>query len=296
MGSSESTPVQWLSSPPPPNPELDQPWRTFDWGQKKYLKEKLENFSPSHPDVKDIKILVAGPIGAGKSSFINSVDSAFQGRITSRALVNASDGYSHSFTQILKGFSIRSGGKKLPFVFKDIMGLEPDVLAGSQTEDIINALYGHVKDGYKFNQEQALRYNDQQYNCEPNLSDQCFCLVYVIAADTVQFTDDRLIDKLRIIRQRISEKGIPQVIVMTKVDEACPQVKNDLRKIYKSKKIKEKMELCSAKVGVPMSQIFPVKNYHNEIDTNDDTDVLILKAVEQIVQIANDRLEDSEIY
>uniref|UniRef100_A0A8C1IXC6 Interferon-induced protein 44-like n=1 Tax=Cyprinus carpio TaxID=7962 RepID=A0A8C1IXC6_CYPCA len=296
MGSSESTPVQRPSSPPPPNPELVKPWRTFDWGQKKYLKEKLENFSPSHPDVKDIKILVAGPIGAGKSSFINSVDSAFQGRITSRALVNASDGYSHSFTQILKGFSIRSGGKKLPFVFKDIMGLEPDVLAGSQTEDIINALYGHVKDGYKFNQEQALRYNDQQYNCEPNLSDQCFCLVYVIAADTVQFTDDRLIDKLRIIRQRISEKGIPQVIVMTKVDEACPQVKNDLRKIYKSKKIKEKMELCSAKVGVPMSQIFPVKNYHNEIDTNDETDVLILKAVEQIVQIANDRLEDSEIY
>ncbi|KTG04066.1 hypothetical protein cypCar_00043984 [Cyprinus carpio] len=283
---------QWQQQPK----ELDKPWRDFSWGQKEALKENLKNFSMSHPDVNHVKILVAGQIGAGKSSFINSVDSAFQGRITSRALVNASDGYSHSFTQILKGFSIRSGGKKLPFVFKDIMGLEPDVLAGSQTEDIINALYGHVKDGYKFNQEQALRYNDQQYNCEPNLSDQCFCLVYVIAADTVQFTDDRLIDKLRIIRQRISEKGIPQVIVMTKVDEACPQVKNDLRKIYKSKKIKEKMELCSAKVGVPMSQIFPVKNYHNEIDTNDDTDVLILKAVEQIVQIANDRLEDSEIY
>ncbi|XP_050961141.1 interferon-induced protein 44-like [Labeo rohita] len=66
--------------------------------KKKELKEKLENFSQSHPDVKDIKILVAGQIGAGKSSFINSVDSAFQGRISSRALVNsaASD---YSFTK-----------------------------------------------------------------------------------------------------------------------------------------------------------------------------------------------------
>ncbi|KTF89481.1 hypothetical protein cypCar_00042992, partial [Cyprinus carpio] len=77
--------------------------------------------------------------------------------------------------------------------------------------------------------------------------------------------------------------GIPQVIVMTKVDEACPPVKNDLRKIYKCKKNKEKMELCSPKVGVPMSHIFPVKNYHNEIDTNDETNVLIPKALDQIV-------------
>ncbi|XP_050969297.1 interferon-induced protein 44-like [Labeo rohita] len=284
------------SVPSPPNPELNKPWRIFDWGQKKDLKEKLENFSTSHPDVKDIKILVAGQIGAGKSSFINSIESAFQGRISSRAQVNSADGYGHSFTKTLNRFTIKGGGKKTPFVFKDVMGLQPIVLEGSQPEDIINAVFGHVKDGYKFNQEQALTYKDQHYTRDPELSDQAFCLVYVIAADTVEFTDDRLIDKLTIIRQRLSDKGIPQVIVMTKVDEACPLVGKDLRKIYSSKKIKEKMELCSAKVGVPLTNIFPVKNYHNEIDTNDDVDVLILKAVEQIVHLADDRLEDSESY
>lgn len=35
-----------------------------------------------------------------------------------------------------------------------------------------------------------------------------------------------------------------------------------------------------------------MKNYHDEIDTEDDVDVLILKALEQIVQIADDRLVD----
>lgn len=54
------------------------------------------------------------------------------------------------------------------------------------------------------------------------------------------------------------------------------------------------MELCSAKVGVPLTNIFPVKNYHDEMDTNDDADFLILKALEQIVSLADDRLVDTD--
>ncbi|KAK7166720.1 hypothetical protein R3I93_006474 [Phoxinus phoxinus] len=296
MGSSESKSAQHEvhhpTPTPTPNPELDRPWREFDWGQKEALKEKLENFSSSSPDVKDIKILVAGQVGAGKSSFINSVNNVFQGRITSRALVDTAAGGSHSFTQNLKGYVIRSGNKSLPFVFKDIMGLEAQVMAGSQTDDIINAVFGHVKDGYKFNEEKALTHKDQHYTSDPKLSDQSFCLVYVIAADLIQNIDDKLIDKLKIIRRAISDEGIPQLVVMTKVDEACPLVDKDLRKIYTSKKIKEKMDLCSAKIGLPLSNIFPVKNYNKETDTQGDIDVLILKALEQIVQNADDRLVD----
>ncbi|RXN18997.1 interferon-induced 44-like protein [Labeo rohita] len=262
--------------------------------EKEALRKKLENFSISYPDVTDIKILVAGQIGAGKSSFINSINSAFQGRISSRALVNSSAGDSRSFTQKLTGFTIKSEKTTLPFVFKDIMGLQPEAMAGSQPEDIINAVFGHVNDGYKFNEEQTLTSDDQHYTSDPSLSNQCFCLVYVIAADTIQFIDERLIDKLKIVRQKISEKGIPQVLVMTKVDETCPLVKKDLRKMYTSRKIKEKMDLCSATTGVPLTNIFPVKNYHDEIDTNDLIDVLMLKALERIIQIAHDRLKDTE--
>nr|XP_001346001.1 interferon-induced protein 44 [Danio rerio]XP_005170930.1 interferon-induced protein 44 [Danio rerio] len=293
MGSSQS---QKQKKQQPSSPELETPWRSFDWGQKEALRKWLENFTLSDPNVKDIKILVVGPSGAGKSSFINSINSVFQRRISSKALVNSAGGDNHSFTEKLKRLTIKNGKTSLPFVFFDIMGLEAEEFHGSKTEDIIKAVFGHVKDGYKFNEEQSIDYKDQHYTSDPSLSDQCFCVVYIIDGKIVQYTEDRLIKKLKIIRKKISDKGIAQVVVMTKVDEACPLVKNDLRKVYSSKKIKEKMELCSAHTGVPMTNIFPVKNYHDEIDTKDDVDVLILKALEQIVHNANDRLEDNETY
>lgn len=56
------------------------------------------------------------------------------------------------------------------------------------------------------------------------------------------------------------------------------------------------MDYCCNNVGVPMNHIFPVKNYHNEIDTDDLMDVLILKALDQIVYLANERLRSAPTY
>ncbi|XP_051985139.1 interferon-induced protein 44-like isoform X1 [Xyrauchen texanus] len=273
-----------------PFQELETPWRTFDWNQKKVLKERLESFAVSNTDVKCIKVLVTGQIGAGKSSFINSVLSTFQGEIVCEALADAVD-KSHSFTKKLTTYRIkRNETEDLPFVIIDMIGIEPETLTVQQLEDIMNTIQGHVKENYKFKIDKQLTPEDEEYyKKDADISDQVFCLVYVLDTNYIA-TNDRLFDHLRTIRLQANDKGIPQVIVMTKVDEACPLVKKDLRKIYTSRKIKQKIEVCSASVGVPISNIFPVKNYHNETDTNDDVDVLILKVFDQIVRSANARL------
>ncbi|XP_051553918.1 interferon-induced protein 44-like [Myxocyprinus asiaticus] len=275
-----------------PFQELEKPWRTFDWNQKNVLKERLERFVVSNKDVKDIKILVTGQIGAGKSSFINSVISAFQGEIANEALADSTLGQSHSFTKKLTTYRIkRSETEYLPFVIIDINGLEPETTTMAQITDTINCVRGHVKENYEFRRDKQLTPEDEEnYKKDADISDQAFCLVYVMNTNSARSTNDRLTENLRLIRQAVSDEGIPQVIVMTKVDEACSLVKNDLRKIYTSSKIKQKIEECSASVGVPISNIFPVKNYHFETDTNYDADVLILKVFDQIVRSANTRL------
>ncbi|XP_026105061.1 interferon-induced protein 44-like [Carassius auratus] len=193
---------------------------------------------------------------------------------------------------MLRTYRIRSADADLPFEICEIKGLEPDKKSESQIYNIVNTIYGHVKEGYKF-EDKPITSDDEHYNQNPSLSDQAFCVVYVIDANTIHLSADYTIitEKLRLIRQTISDNGIPQVIVMSKVDEACYLIKKDLKMVYRSRIIKERMELCSATVGVPVSNIFPVKNYHNEINTNDVVDVLILKAFYQIVRSADARLK-----
>ncbi|XP_059403030.1 interferon-induced protein 44-like [Carassius carassius] len=279
MGGSESTSQTKTSSA-----EFNIPWRETPWDNKELLEKNLRELKLSDSNVKYIRILLAGEVGAGKSSFINSVNSVFQRRITTEALADSVSGT--SFTRTYRTYYIRNGESVLPFVFNDIMGLESEDSNGADPEDIAKALEGLLREGHNFNPTDSAK----NYDCKSDTSpeDLTYCLVYVIAADKVSMMTKEVFKKMKYIRQKASSLEIPQAVIMTRVDEACPLVEKNLRKIYSSKKIKEKMQECSNSVGVPVSHIFPVKNYHEEIDTQNDIDVLILRALTQIVQIADD--------
>ncbi|XP_016422872.1 interferon-induced protein 44-like [Sinocyclocheilus rhinocerous] len=264
--------------------------RMLDRKQKKdSLTQTIKEIKPCKNDLKYLRILVVGPNGSGKSSFINSINNAFKGRITSDALSNTIG--SRSFTVDYTSYEIETGNSSLTVVINDVMGLEKGFRQGCPLEDIINAIHGHVKQGHEFKPEKPLSSDDTDYIEKPAPSDQAFCLVNVLAADRIHLTDESVLEKLRNIRHDVKKLGLPQVIVMTNVDEACPVVKTNLQRVYYSKKIKEKMVLCSNVLGVPMCHVFPVKNYHKEIETNDDMDVLILQALTQIIQLANDNVK-----
>ncbi|XP_028460522.1 interferon-induced protein 44-like [Perca flavescens] len=280
MGAQSSSPT------PPPSPAppfFNDPWRTINWEDKRDLQH-VKDYKPQ-TDGQQLRILLHGPVGAGKSSFINSVQSVLQGRMYAQALVeNTSHG---CFTKRYTTYKIKKGPKTFyPFVFNDIMGLDP--FKGVPVDDVKLALKGHVKEDYTFNPESTLSVDNPFYKKDPTNNDKVHVLVCVVPANSISLMKKETLDKIRNIRMEASKLSIPQVAIFTKIDEACPEIKNDLRNVYRAKYIKNTMEEFSVDVGIPMNCIFPVKNYHQEINLNNNIDSLILSALTNIINFGDD--------
>ncbi|KAG7233674.1 hypothetical protein INR49_006711 [Caranx melampygus] len=178
-------------------------------------------------------------------------------------------------------------GNFYSIVFNDIMGLEEETGRGVRVDDIKLAMMGHVKEGYKFNPASSLAHGDPGYNPCPSPDDKVHVLVCVHSANSREIKASTL-QKMKEIREVASDLGIPQMAVVTKVDEACGETEKDLKDVYKSKHIKKKMTDFSSALGISMTCIFPVKNYSKEISNDGDVDTLILSVLRLIIDFGDD--------
>ncbi|MED6261472.1 hypothetical protein ATANTOWER_005670 [Ataeniobius toweri] len=272
------------------SPVLVEPWRTIKWDDTQDDLSFLNHYKPQLEDQK-IRILLYGPAGAGKSSFINSVQSVLHGRPYVQALV---DNTGHDcFTKEYTTHKIqKADGSFYPFIFNDIMGLSKH--KGVLEEDVGLALKGHVKEGYKFNPETPLSEDNQFYNTSPSPNDKVQVLVCVIPADKISIMDDEVLQKIRRIRVEASKLNIAQVTILTKIDELFTEIQADVKNVYRILEIKEKMQRVHAYVGIPLNCMFPVKNYHEEINMNTHVDALILCAMRHMIQYGDDFMKFSQ--
>ncbi|KAK5620521.1 hypothetical protein CRENBAI_022717 [Crenichthys baileyi] len=289
--------IMWPNNPPkevqtPESPLLDEPWRQLRWGDRQRDLQYAQEYKPAREDIRYLRVLLYGPVGAGKSSFINSVSNVLRERITIPALANATTS-DKSFTKQYDTHKFAKGrGSSKTFysvVFNDIMGLEQGSNNGVHANDIKLALEGRVKEGHKFNPVSPVTKNDPGYNESPSADDRVHVLVCVMSADT-QITPS-ILEKMKSVRETASELGIPQMAMMTHIDDACGEIEKDLKNVYKSKYLRKKMKDFSAAVGIPINCIFPVKSYSEEIDLKDDVDFLILSALRKMVDFGDDFIE-----
>ncbi|XP_041960368.1 interferon-induced protein 44-like [Alosa sapidissima] len=286
----------WSKESPPSEQLMETGWCEINWGtiQNKEIKKNLRKLQLKNPAVEHLHILVIGPVGAGKSSFIQSVNSVFKNRMVNTACTVAAGGKSCTKTYTTNQFEDERA-RNLPFVISDVMGLENGKDCGVQPRDIIKILEGHIKNGYTFNPVKPCSEEDTGYNSRPTVNDMVHCLVFVIPV--INFTvngcmDSDLIRRMQNIRQIACDSGIPHVVILTKVDLACPLVQEDIKHVYRSRSIHRKAQACSDALGVPMSCIFPVKNYHEEKQLNPDMDALLLFTLREILNYANDFVEN----
>ncbi|KAJ0062978.1 hypothetical protein NL108_010273, partial [Boleophthalmus pectinirostris] len=220
---------------------LDKPWRNVEWNEDKreLLKKQILSYCPDVGGLKEARVLMVGPVGAGKSSFFNSINSVFRGNITSQAIAGTAG---KSVTVQFRTYTIKVGkrGSLVPLILCDTMGLEHGDDSGLDPGDIINICKGHVQDRYQFNPSASLQEGTPGYRKHVTLKDKIHCMVYVVDVSRVSLMDQKMLDKFRTIRKKANQLGVPQILLMTKIDEACPLVERDLKNVYHSVYIQKK--------------------------------------------------------
>ncbi|KAK7879560.1 hypothetical protein WMY93_033732 [Mugilogobius chulae] len=206
-----------------------------------------------------------GPVGAGKSSFFNSINSVFRGHVTCQAM---------------------AGSSATSLTTQDSTG------AGLDIEDINSVLKGHMPDCYQFNSAAPLHSESHGYRKSPELKDKIHCVVYVLDSCKISIMPYKLEAKLSAVRRKANLLGIPQLALVTKVDEACPLVKDDLTNVYKSGYIKDMLQEVSARLGLPVSCVLPLKNYSEELELQLPVDILLLSALQQLLRFTDNYFDE----
>ncbi|XP_014850896.1 PREDICTED: interferon-induced protein 44-like isoform X1 [Poecilia mexicana] len=274
--------------------KLESQWRDVQWTeeQKKSLMKAVSSYRPSCKDVPQARVLLLGPVRSGKSSFISSVQSVFNGRVTNRAMVGSS--FNTSFTKKLQSFNIRSqnGEDNTGLVLCDIMGLGDGETTGLTLHDILSVIKGHVPEGHKFSPDQPVGTETAGYVKTPSLRDRIHCVAFMVDASKISSYHTGFGSTFKQLREYISELGVHQVALLTHVDQICPETARDVSNVYKSLSVRDTMNKAGALLGMSTSYIVPVKNYASELDLDLNTDVLLLSAVDHILQYVDMFFQD----
>ncbi|XP_047442182.1 interferon-induced protein 44 isoform X2 [Mugil cephalus] len=275
-------------------PILKSQWRNVEWTEeeKKTLMETISSYSPSGVDVTQARVLLLGPVSSGKSSFISSIQSVFNGRVTNRAMVG---NFSTSFTKKLQSYNIRSEtGENIDgLALCDVMGVGDGEMTGLTLHDILSIIKGHVPEGHKFTLDQPVCCETVGYVKRPSLQDKIHCVVFVVDATKIMTYPKGLRSTFQQLREYICDLGVHQVALLTHIDKICEATAKDASQVYRSSVIREAMNKAGALLGMSTSYIVPVKNYSSQLDLDVNTDVLLLHAVDHILQYADLYFQDN---
>lgn len=275
---------------------LQTPWRELSWSTeiKEDLLKSVKSYKPASDAVSKARVLLLGPIGAGKSSFISSVQSVFSGRVLNRAIVGSST--SSSCTKKLHSFNIRSsntGSENTSLVLCDTMGFGEGDYAGLSLYDALCVIKGHVPEGHRFSAEQPVTSDMVGFIKKPHLKDKIHCVVFVLDAKKILTYPKGLSTMFQRLREHMSDLGVHPVALLTHVDEVCTDTAQDISQVYRSRNVQQTITKAGELLGMATSYIVPVRNYSSQLALDTNMDVLLLNAVDHIMQYVDLHFLDS---
>lgn len=263
------------------------PWRQPSHWDRTLEQSLVNEITQLRPGRKH-NLLVLGPVGAGKSSFVNSILSVAKGRKYAMA-DTAFSGIESTTVELTK---YTHEGFLRGFNLYDCMGIEPDGSIGMLENDATLLFEGHIKNKYRFIKDRPISDQSTYYNRDPNVYDQMHCIIFVMSAENILTGMTRAyVQKMKRLQKIIKDKRIPRILILTKVENICDEVERDISLMFRSEKIYEAVKIASEVFVISQASIHPVKNYEEDFNVGPITNIPILLALRQAMHYATDRVE-----
>ncbi|XP_048258954.1 interferon-induced protein 44-like isoform X2 [Haliotis rufescens] len=279
-----------MKSPPGNHVDILLPWRKLPEVKQKVLKSELETYAPPGK-LNHVNILLLGTVGAGKTSYFNTINSIFKGRITSVARSGSAE---HSLTTTYRLYRVKSAetGQPLKVWLCDTRGLED--VRNLDLTDLMVIIDGHLPDRFTFNPSVPVRPGVPGYKKNPTLDDRIHCIAFVVDSTAIDVFPDKVLQTFKAVQHRVNVQGLPQVVLLTKVDKACEVVNKDMSQLFLSAAIRGLVEKTAELFGLPRSHVYPVKNYEDELVLDDNVTLPALTSLVQMTRFADDFLNDCQ--
>nr|XP_034306896.1 interferon-induced protein 44 [Crassostrea gigas] len=189
--------------------ELESPWRdSQDWCSQTFqeLKEFVANYEPlEEMKIPEVNILLIGQVGAGKSSFLNTINSIFKGGISSRACTG------NNLTKSFEKFRVRDPSTKKYLCFRicDTRGVEEGL--SIKNEDLGFILDGNLPNHYTFNPVEKASTKAPGFVKEPTVKDRMHVVVFVLDGSTLDVLSEGVVSKLKDFKSLVVDRGVPRL-------------------------------------------------------------------------------------
>ncbi|XP_053391536.1 uncharacterized protein LOC128554302 isoform X2 [Mercenaria mercenaria] len=247
------------------------------------MKKRLEDFKPVPGlGIKKYNILLLGAIGSGKSSFFNTV---FAGSVKSHAPARSAN--AESVTNEIHAYELKSkSGKHLNLQIFDIRGFDENRGYNDELEYILN---GRLPAGFTFPEEPAPVKEDKLIHA--SLKNEMHLVCFVTGTSGVDAFTKKLRENINNIKECVNRKGLPVVVVVTKLDEFSENIFEDANQVYRCFEAHDAIKKVSDFFGIQEKYIFPIVNYINDDEIKEGKDMLTLHALDEMVRLTNDYIE-----
>ncbi|KAK3723847.1 hypothetical protein QZH41_019511, partial [Actinostola sp. cb2023] len=170
-------------------------------------------------------------------------------------------------------------------------------ITGNAGRSVTTMVDGNIPNRFQFSPYGGITPDSPGFIEAPTHSQRAHCVALVLDAANVDNITDAMWQKYRMFQDAVNARRVPMVVLLTKIDLACPQTQENLLHVFHSQRIQQIVRMVSTKLqGLPTNKIFPIKNYEWETELNMHVNSLSLLALRQMLRFAQDYIEDKTDY